>query len=51
MPDDPVAGAEPVAPDFTERVAPPPSVLEAMQAAEAAVAEAVAGMKQEQQIG
>lgn len=46
MPDDPVSAAEPVSP-------PPPAngpdvdpVQEAMQAAEAAVAEAVAGMKQ-----
>jgi hypothetical protein len=51
MPDDPVAGAEPVTPDLSNKVPSPPSVLEAMQAAEAAVAEAVAGMKQEQKIG
>jgi hypothetical protein len=45
MPDEPVSGAEPAVPLFPAKMPEPISVQEAMQAAETAVAEAVAGMK------
>lgn len=48
MPDDPVPAAEQASPQSPGTGLDVDSVQEAMQAAEAAVAEAVAGMKHEQ---
>lgn len=50
MPDDPVPAAEQVSPQPPANGPDVDSVREAMQAAEAAVAEAVAGMKHEQNV-